>query len=112
MITLLQNVSNSGVGGGDSDGSVGELSFCGEGCSASCRGGHGVGGHDVGDGVVVVVVVVVMMLVMLGVLLLVLVMFVVIVVVIVVVVAGGVVGGGSDGSGGGGGVGSISGIED
>ena len=62
LITLLQNVSNSGVGGGDSDGSVGE--GCGEGCGPSCRGGHGVGVDDVGgDGVVVVVVVVVMVLV-------------------------------------------------
>ena len=46
---MLQNVSNSGVGSGDSDGSVGE------GCGASCRGGHGVGGDDVGDVVGVVV---------------------------------------------------------
>ena len=64
LITLLQNVSNSGVGGCYSDGSVGGR--FGEGCGASCRGGHGVGGDDVGDGVVVVVVVVVMVLMVLG----------------------------------------------
>ena len=53
MITLLQNVSNSGVSGGDVDGSFGG---CGSwGCVVRCRGGHGVRGDDVGDGVVVVV---------------------------------------------------------
>ena len=60
MITLLQNVSNSGVSGGDVDGSFGG---CGSwGCVVRCRGGHGVRGDDVGDGVVVVVVLVVMVL--------------------------------------------------
>ena len=71
MITLLQNVRNSGVSGGDVDGSFGG---CGSwGCVVRCRGGHGVRGDDVGDGVVVVVVelfVVVMVLVVLGVLVL------------------------------------------
>ena len=64
----MQNVSNSGVSGGDVDGS-----FCGcgsWGCVVRCGGGHDVHGDDVGDGVVVVVVVVVMVLVVLGVLVL------------------------------------------
>ena len=49
VITLLQNVSNSGVSGGDVDGSFGG---CGSwGYVVRCRGGHGVRGDDIGDGV-------------------------------------------------------------
>ena len=83
-ITLLQNVSNSEVSGGDVDGSFGG---CGSwGCVVRCRGGHGIRGDDVGDGVVVVVdvvmvvVMVLKVLVVLGVLVLMLVLVMVLLV--------------------------------